>query len=79
MLCVFSGIVAVMDGPEMGPFNLGNPTEFTMMELAEQVKEVINPKAEIVFKENTPDDPSRRKPDISKVKRMAWASLQASW
>jgi UDP-glucuronate decarboxylase len=62
------GLVAVMDGTEVGPFNLGNPTEFTMLQLAELVKEVVNPEAEIVFKDNTPDDPSRRKPDISKVK-----------
>ena len=61
------GLVAVMDGSEVGPFNLGNPTEFTMLELANLVKEVVNPKAEIIYKENTPDDPSRRKPDITKV------------
>ena len=39
-----------------------------MMELAKLVKEVVNPKAEIVFRENTADDPGRRKPDISKIK-----------
>lgn len=61
------GLVAVMDGSEVGPFNLGNPMEFTMLELANLVKEVVNPDAEIVYKDNTPDDPSRRKPDISKV------------
>lgn len=57
-----------MDGTEVGPFNLGNPKEFTMLQLAELVKEVVNPKAEIVYKDNTPDDPSRRKPDITKVR-----------
>jgi len=37
------------------------------------VKQVVNPKAEIVFKENTQDDPSRRKPDISKAKKaLGW-------
>ena len=56
-----------MDGPYSGPFNIGNPTEFTMLELAQVVKEVVNPKAEITYKENTADDPTRRKPDISKV------------
>ena len=65
-----AGLVAVMDGTEVGPFNLGNPTEFTMLQLAELVKEVVNPQAEIVFKENTPDDPSRRKPDITKVRAL---------
>ena len=62
-----TGMVAVMDGDEIGPFNLGNPTEFTMLELAKVVQEVVNPNAKIIYKENTPDDPSRRKPDISKV------------
>jgi hypothetical protein len=60
-------MVRVMDGPYTGPFNIGNPTEFTMLELAEVVKEVVNPNARIIFKENTSDDPTRRKPDISKV------------
>lgn len=57
-----------MDGPYTGPFNIGNPTEFTMLELAKVVQEVVNPAAEIVFRENTADDPSRRKPDISKAR-----------
>ena len=60
-------MVRVMDGPYTGPFNIGNPTEFTMLELAKVVQEVVNPAAEIVFRENTADDPSRRKPNISKV------------
>ncbi len=56
-----------MDGPETGPFNIGNPTESTMLELAKMVQEVVNPDVKIVYKENTADDPSRRKPDITKV------------
>lgn len=65
---LIAGIVAVMDGPDIGPFNIGNPGEFTMLELANLVKEVVNPNAQIVYQENTADDPSRRKPDITKVK-----------
>ena len=77
LLCAFlpvteragaAGMVRVMDGPYTGPFNIGNPTEFTMLELAKVVQEVVNPAAEIVFRENTADDPSRRKPNISKVR-----------
>jgi UDP-glucuronate decarboxylase len=64
-----AGMVRVMDGPDTGPFNIGNPTEFTMLELAKVVQEVVNPAAEIVFRENTADDPSRRKPDITKARR----------
>eukprot|EP01025_Chloroclados_australasicus_P069284 TRINITY_DN9754_c1_g2_i4.p3 TRINITY_DN9754_c1_g2~~TRINITY_DN9754_c1_g2_i4.p3 ORF type:complete len:387 (-),score=38.60 TRINITY_DN9754_c1_g2_i4:1493-2527(-) len=64
------GLVAVMDGPYIGPFNVGNPGEFSMLELAEVVKEVVNPKAQIEFRENTADDPKQRKPDITKAKEM---------
>ena len=64
-----------MDGPYSGPFNIGNPTEFTMLELAQVVKDVVNPKAEITYKENTADDPTRRKPDITKVRPRACARL----
>ena len=52
----------------MGPFNIGNPNEFTMLELAKVVQEVVDPKAELVYRENTADDPTRRRPDISKVR-----------
>ena len=41
-----------------------------MIELAEMVKKVVNPKAELVWLENTADDPSRRRPDITKVKTL---------
>jgi UDP-glucuronate decarboxylase len=41
-----------------------------MIELAEMVKKVVNPKVEISFVTNTADDPSRRKPDITKAKTL---------
>ncbi|MEW5303568.1 MAG: hypothetical protein WDW36_006247 [Sanguina aurantia] len=63
-----AGLTTVMAGPEIGPFNVGNPGEFTMLELAQLVKEVVNPEAVIVYRENTADDPGRRKPDITKIK-----------
>ncbi|GMJ03058.1 UDP-glucuronic acid decarboxylase 1 [Hibiscus trionum] len=62
------GLVALMEGEHIGPFNLGNPGEFTMLELSEVVKETIDPTATIEFKPNTADDPHMRKPDISKAK-----------
>ncbi|KAM7255348.1 hypothetical protein ACFE04_020589 [Oxalis oulophora] len=64
------GLVALMEGEHVGPFNLGNPGEFTMLELAEVVKEVIDPTATIEFKPNTADDPHKRKPDITKAKEL---------
>ncbi|CAN0926697.1 UDP-glucuronic acid decarboxylase 1 [Linum grandiflorum] len=65
-----AGLVALMEGEHVGPFNLGNPGEFTMLELAEVVKTVIDPTATIEFKANTADDPHKRKPDISKAKEL---------
>ncbi|XP_062117113.1 UDP-glucuronic acid decarboxylase 1 [Humulus lupulus] len=64
------GLVALMEGEHVGPFNLGNPGEFTMLELAEVVKETIDSSANIEFKPNTADDPHKRKPDISKAKEL---------
>ncbi|CAN1775517.1 UDP-glucuronic acid decarboxylase 1 [Linum perenne] len=65
-----AGLMALMEGEHVGPFNLGNPGEFTMLELAEVVKTVIDPSATIEFKANTADDPHKRKPDISKAKEL---------
>lgn len=50
-------------------YNLGNPDEYTMLELAELIKKTINSNSEIVFKPLPQDDPTRRKPDISKIKQ----------
>ncbi|KAI3668273.1 hypothetical protein L6452_43350 [Arctium lappa] len=62
------GLMRLMEGEHVGPFNLGNPGEFTMLELAQVVQETIDPNAKIEFKPNTEDDPHKRKPDITKAK-----------
>ncbi|KAK1651106.1 hypothetical protein QYE76_068911 [Lolium multiflorum] len=64
------GLVTLMESKYIGPFNLGNPGEFTMLELAQVVKETIDPSASVEFKPNTADDPHMRKPDISKAKSL---------
>ncbi|GLU07379.1 hypothetical protein SLE2022_243390 [Rubroshorea leprosula] len=64
------GLMRLMEGEHVGPFNLGNPGEFTMLELAEVVQEVIDPNAKIEFRPNTEDDPHKRKPDISRAKEL---------
>jgi UDP-glucuronate decarboxylase len=71
---LIKGMVAIMDNDvHIGPFNIGNPGEFTMIELATMVKDLVNPECEISFVENTVDDPSRRRPDISKAtKLLGW-------
>ncbi|KAK6120196.1 hypothetical protein DH2020_046102 [Rehmannia glutinosa] len=62
------GLMRLMEGEHIGPFNLGNPGEFTMLELAQVVQETIDPNAKIEFRPNTEDDPHKRKPDITKAK-----------
>ncbi|KAJ8620837.1 hypothetical protein MRB53_029366 [Persea americana] len=64
------GLIALMESDHVGPFNLGNPGEFTMLELAEVVKDTIDSTATIEFKPNTADDPHKRKPDITKAKEL---------
>jgi len=51
-----------------GPINLGNPGEFTMIELAQQVIKLTNSRSEIVHRPLPEDDPKQRRPDISKAK-----------
>ncbi|OMO52963.1 NAD-dependent epimerase/dehydratase [Corchorus capsularis] len=64
------GLMRLMEGDHVGPFNLGNPGEFTMLELAQVVQETIDPNAKIEFRPNTEDDPHKRKPDITKAKEL---------
>ncbi|CAA2967711.1 UDP-glucuronic acid decarboxylase 2-like [Olea europaea subsp. europaea] len=67
------GLMRLMEGEHVGPFNLGNPGEFTMLELAQVVQETIDADAKIEFRPNTEDDPHKRKPDISKAKEfLGW-------
>ena len=53
-----------------GPINLGNPVEFTMLELAELVIKLTHSKSKLVFKTLSTDDPLQRKPDISIAKSL---------
>jgi UDP-glucuronate decarboxylase len=53
-----------------GPINIGNPSEFTIKELADMVLEMTGSKSEIVFKKLPKDDPRKRKPDISLAKEV---------
>jgi len=63
------GLMRLMNGDYMGPVNLGNPGEYTILELAETIQSMVNPDAELKFQPLPQDDPLRRKPDISKAKR----------
>lgn len=66
------GLVKAMFGPKtIGEvFNLGNPDEFTILQIAEMVKELVNPKVVFINKPLPQDDPRKRQPDISKAKQI---------
>jgi UDP-glucuronate decarboxylase len=66
------GLIAMMNTPAdvIGPMNLGNPGEFTMLELAELVRELVGTDVQIVHKPLPADDPRQRKPDIDQAKKV---------
>src|SRR5256714_537501 len=68
---LIDGMMAMMNGPDsfVGPVNLGNPNEFTMLELAKLVIELTGSKSKIVNLPRPTDDPSQRKPDIALAKK----------
>ncbi len=72
---LIDGFMALMSsGPELsGPINLGNSDEFTIRELAEQVKDLTGSRSEIVLKPLPSDDPRQRQPDISQARQaLGW-------
>ena len=66
------GTIRMMNSaPEFaGPVNIGNPNEFTMLELAQNVLELTGSKSQLVYKPLPQDDPTQRQPDISLAKEM---------
>ena len=64
------GFIALMDGPDSvtGPMNLGNPGEFTIKQLAEQVVEMTGSRSSISYHPLPQDDPTQRCPDITKAR-----------
>jgi UDP-glucuronate decarboxylase len=65
----FTRLMATDDG-FTGPINLGNPNEFSMLELAEEVRRITGSKSNIVFKPLPSDDPTQRQPDIRLAKQL---------
>ena len=66
------GFITMMFSPReiTGPINLGNPEEYSMLQLAETILKLTNSKSKIVFKALPQDDPKQRKPDITKAKKI---------
>lgn len=74
---LINGMTAMMEKEDFkGPVNLGNPSEFTMLELAQKTIELTDSKSDLVFKELPEDDPRQRRPDISLAQqKLQWAPI----
>ncbi|UFP96588.1 UDP-glucuronic acid decarboxylase family protein [Gloeobacter morelensis] len=64
------GMVGLMESDYTSPVNLGNPGEYTINELADLVRQLINPGLPIVYRPLPSDDPRQRRPDISLARRL---------
>ena len=66
---LIEGMIRLMDGDYIGPVNIGNPGEYTILELAQTIQKMVNPDAKLTFKPLPQDDPKQRQPDITKAKK----------
>ena len=70
---LINGFIKFMESDEIGPINLGNPKEFTILELANKIITLTNSQSKIVFNDLPQDDPQQRKPDITLAKeKLNW-------
>ena len=72
---LIEGLIRMMNAPDdfVGPVNLGNPTEFTILDLAEKTIRLTGSKSKIIFKPLPQDDPLQRRPDITLAKeKLQW-------
>ncbi|MBO8240491.1 SDR family oxidoreductase [Prochlorococcus marinus XMU1412] len=68
-----NGLISLMNSSEIGPMNIGNPSEFTIKELAEIILKKINSNSKIIYLPLPQDDPLQRKPIIDKAKdKLDW-------
>jgi UDP-glucuronate decarboxylase len=65
-----SGALAVLDGPDPMPFNIGSQDEVTMLELARIVRRVTGSRSEVVFEPLPQDDPRQRRPDTTRAREI---------
>jgi len=67
------GLTRLMNSDHLGPVNLGNPEEYTILQLAQQVQRMVNPAVDVQFQPLPQDDPRRRKPDITRAQEwLGW-------
>ena len=70
---LIEGMISLMESEISTPINIGNPNELKIIELANKIKNKINPNLEIIFKKLPQDDPIQRQPDITKAKKeLGW-------
>jgi len=69
---LIEGMILMMNTSDdiIGPINIGNPGEFSIIELAEKILKMTNSKSELVFETLPSDDPAQRQPDITKAKEI---------
>ena len=65
---LIKGMVLLMNSTYMGPINIGNPEEYSILDIAEIIRSKINPKLKIIHQPLPSDDPNRRKPSITLAK-----------
>ncbi len=73
---LIEGMIKVMKTPDefTGPINIGNPNEFTILELAETIIRLTNSKSKLIFNSLPKDDPQQRRPDITLAKeKLDWS------
>ena len=64
---LIKGMIKLMDSNFSSPINIGNPKQFTILEIAKKIKKKINPDLEFIYKPLPEDDPIQRQPDIQKA------------
>lgn len=75
---MINGLVSMMNGPDgfIGPVNLGNPSEYKILELAQIIIGLTGSKSKIIFQPLPMDDPKRRRPDISLAReKLGWKPM----
>ncbi len=65
-----NGLIKMMNSNYFGPINLGNPEEYTILEVAKKIIKLTNSKSKIIFLDALQDDPKLRKPNINKAKQL---------
>ncbi len=72
------GLIALSESGQHQPVNVGNPDEFTLLELAQTVVDVTGSRSEVVFEALPTDDPKQRRPDISRARELLTWEPQVS-